>query len=94
MKLKSVWNKLQYAVDACDFIDPSDKVIKEMEKDGWTFRAKFDFNAAGMYPPAIYTYLIPVTPEGEDAFGPGKQDLHKRYGQERREAAKRVYGIK
>lgn len=65
-----------------------------MEKDGWSFKLKNDFITASAYGPVPYSFLIPVTPEGEEVFGPGKEELHNRYGDARREAAKIVYGVK
>lgn len=94
MALKEIWNKLSYALEAHNIFEPSKKVMDEMEKDGWSFKFKNDFITASLYSSVSYSFIVPVTPEGEEVFGPGKEALHNRYGDARREAAKKVYGIK
>lgn len=93
MSLKSTWKRVQFELDARDIGDPSHEVVKEMEKEGWTFKLYTDFSAVSMYSPVFYTYLMPVAPDNKPAFGGENKETYQQYCDARRKAAQKVYGI-
>lgn len=93
VSLKKAWNKLQFQVAASDFFPIPQDVREIMENDGWQFRDVFVMAASTTSVGGVIT-MAEKTPDGRSLIGLENPENYGEFQQARREAAKKVFGIK
>ncbi|HTK85714.1 MAG TPA: hypothetical protein VL625_11590 [Patescibacteria group bacterium] len=89
--LSDAWRRVNLFLETRNWVAPSEKVLRELEKDGWRYVEDESPHAPVMFhagPPLILHKIF--TPEGTRAL-PGSPEM-KRFDEAQAEAARKVYG--